>query len=149
MLNRETCFGSDQWRPGGQQRLPVVLAHGERETRSSAFRIWILTATFSHSSWFFTLFTNTTRHNWLVWPIADATPETLGGQRKGSKIHTCGRQHKARQRELSNWERERERSFMEISRRDYSNTVIKEETLFFKLSGWLMIESKFHSNAVV
>ena len=45
-------------------------------TPSSAFRIWIITTTFSNSLWFFTLFTNVVRCNWPAWPRADAMPQT-------------------------------------------------------------------------
>lgn len=47
--------------------------------------------------------------------------------------HVDGNRNEGRESYLI--EKERKRSFMEISRHDYSNTVIKEETLFFKLSG--------------
>lgn len=56
------------------------------------FRIWIFTTTFSHSFWFFTLFTNVARRNWPAWPRADATPQTWE-VREDFKIYTHQHTH--------------------------------------------------------
>lgn len=75
------------------------------------------------------------RCNWPARPKADATPQTWEVREKAPKYT----QMMATERKYkTEWERD---TSMEISRHDYSNTVIKEE-MYFRLSGWLMRDSK-------
>lgn len=95
----------------------------------TAFRIWILMVTFSHSLWFFTLFMNVTA------VIGQRDPEQTPRHRLGRSEKRLQNTHTDERKYKAEWERD---ACMEISRHDYSNTVIKEEMLFFRLSGWLM-----------